>query len=252
VAEALAAKFDKLDMFDEIYVHVKKDQEILNAFAYTQPRRRVYGVIHSDNFSVDGISVANLYHYPINSRIVKSMCMPMLSYMYDFMKMIWESTRDLMPSAARDIPPNHCSQHFYYIKFKSGLIKHRDVKKKKDGTSHFLPGTLIVSVTIAHPLLFEVYAPVDKDSKENYSSNAVTKCYKYMVSMHALNFEKDGLKKMRIVYSVCCSCSGGWSVEASTTLMDLMMGIQWKMRNYENLLSGRVVILKQFYRGSCR
>jgi hypothetical protein len=26
VAEALAAKFDKLDMFDEIYVHVNKDQ----------------------------------------------------------------------------------------------------------------------------------------------------------------------------------------------------------------------------------
>jgi hypothetical protein len=44
-------------------------------------------------------------------------------------------------------------------------------------------------------------------------------------------------KKMRIVYSVCHSCSGGWSVEASTTLMDRMTGIQWKMRNCEKLLS---------------
>jgi hypothetical protein len=40
-------------------------------------------------------------------------------------------------------------------------------------------------------------------------------------------------KKMRIVYSVCCSCSGGVSIEASNTLMDRMMGIQWKMRNYD-------------------
>jgi hypothetical protein len=59
-AEALVAKFDKLDMFDEIYVHVKKDQERLNASAYPQPRRRVYGVIHSENLSVGGTSVANL------------------------------------------------------------------------------------------------------------------------------------------------------------------------------------------------
>jgi hypothetical protein len=91
------------------------------------------------------------------------------------MKMIWERTRDLMPSAARDIPPKHCSQHFYYIKFKGGLNKHRDIKKKKDGTTQLLHGTTIVSVIISHPMLFEVYAPVDKDSKETYSSNAVTK-----------------------------------------------------------------------------
>jgi hypothetical protein len=201
----------------------------LNASTYPQPRRRVYGVIHSEIFSVDGISVANLYHYPINKRIAKSMCVPMLSYIYDFMKMIWERTRDLMTSAAIDILPNLCSQHFYYIKFKGGMNKHRDVKKKKDGTSQFLPGTPIVSVTIAHPMLFEVYAPVDKDSQETYSSNAVTKCYKDMVSaiimshgqiliwqardderyMHALRFDKGDLGKMRIVYSVCRLCSGG-------------------------------------------
>jgi hypothetical protein len=80
-AEALVAKFDKLDMFDEIYFHVKKDQARLNASAYPQLRRRVYGVIHSENLSVDGTSVANLYHYPITSNIVKSMCVPMPSYM---------------------------------------------------------------------------------------------------------------------------------------------------------------------------
>jgi hypothetical protein len=71
MAEALAAIFDKLDMFDEIYVHVQKDRERLNASTYPQPRRRVYGVIHSENFSVDGTSVANLYHYPINNRLAK-------------------------------------------------------------------------------------------------------------------------------------------------------------------------------------
>jgi hypothetical protein len=154
----------------------------LNASAYPQPRRHVYGVIHSENLSVDGKYVANLYHYLINNGIVKSMCVPMPSYMYDFMKMIWERTRDIIPSAARDIPPNHCSQHLYYSKFKGGLNKHRDVKHKKYGTSQFFPGTPIVSVTIAHPMLFEVYAPVYKDRKETYSSNALTKCYKDMVS----------------------------------------------------------------------
>jgi hypothetical protein len=105
MAESLVTKFDKLDMFDEIYVHVKKDQEKLIASAYPEPRVRVYGVIHSGNLSVDGRSVASLYHYLINSRIAKSMCAPMPSYMYDFMKVIWERTRYLIPSAARDIPP---------------------------------------------------------------------------------------------------------------------------------------------------
>jgi hypothetical protein len=70
-AEALVAKFDKLDMFDEIYVRVKKNPERLNACTYPQPRSRVYGVIHSDNFLVSGTPVTNLYHYPINNRIVK-------------------------------------------------------------------------------------------------------------------------------------------------------------------------------------
>jgi hypothetical protein len=98
------------------------------------------------------------------------------------MKMTWGRTRDLMPSAAIDIPPNHCSQHFYYSKFKGGLNKDRDIKKKNNGTSQFLPGTPIVSVTISHPMLFEVYALVDQDSQETYSRNAVTKFYKDMVS----------------------------------------------------------------------
>jgi hypothetical protein len=69
--------------------------------------------------------------------------------------------------------------------------------------------------------------------------------------MHALRFEKDDLKKMPIVYSACHSCSGGWLVEAITTLMDRMMGNQWKMRNYDFFLSERVIV-DQFYRGSCR
>jgi hypothetical protein len=55
--------------------------------------------------------------------------------------------------------------------------------------------------------------------------------------MHALRFEKDDVKKMPIVCFLCHSCSGGWSVEASTTLMDRCMAIQWKMINWETLLS---------------
>jgi hypothetical protein len=54
MSEALVAKIDKLDIFDEIYVHVKNYQERLNASAYPQPRRCVYGVIHSENLSVHG------------------------------------------------------------------------------------------------------------------------------------------------------------------------------------------------------
>jgi anaerobic selenocysteine-containing dehydrogenase len=104
-----------------------------------------------------------------------------------------------------------------------------------------------VTVTISHPMLFEVYVPVDKDRNETYSSNAVTHSYKNMISdiimshgqvliwqerdderyMHALRFEKEDLKKNRTVYSLCLSCSGGCSVEANTTSMYQMMGIQW-------------------------
>jgi hypothetical protein len=73
-----------------------------------------------------------------------------------------------------------------------------------------------VSVTIAHPMLFEVYAPVDKDKKETHLRNAFTHCYKNMISaiimshgkvlvwqardderyMQALRFEKEDLKKI--------------------------------------------------------
>jgi hypothetical protein len=229
-AEDLAATLDKLDMFDEIYVHVKKDQERLNDSTYPQPRRCVYGVIHSKKIAIDGKYVANLYHYPINNHIAKSMCVLMPSHIYDFMKIIWERTRDLTPNEARYIAPNHCSQNFYYSKFKGGLNKHRDVKKKKDCTTQLLPGTPIVSITIDHPMLFEVYAPVDKDGKETFSTNAVTKWYQKMVSailmwhgqlliwqardderyMHVLNFEKDDVKKMQIVYfCIICVPVGG-------------------------------------------
>jgi hypothetical protein len=101
-----------------------------------------------------------------------------------------------------------------------------------------------VTVTIAHPMLFEVYAPVDKDKKETYSSNAVTHSYKNMISDILMS-------KNRTVYSVCLSCSGGWSVEANTTSMDQMMGIQWENRKYEKVFS-EPVNLKQSYFGSCR
>jgi hypothetical protein len=81
-AQALAATLNKLGMFDEIYVHIKKDQERLNSTTYPQPRRCIYGVIHSENFAVDGQSVGNLYNYPINNHIIKTMYVPMPSYIY--------------------------------------------------------------------------------------------------------------------------------------------------------------------------
>jgi hypothetical protein len=59
-AEALDATLYKLDIFDESYVHANKYQERLNATTYPQPRRRIYGVIHSENVAVDDQSVVNL------------------------------------------------------------------------------------------------------------------------------------------------------------------------------------------------
>jgi hypothetical protein len=44
----LAATLEKLDMFDKMYVHVKKEEGRLNATTYSQPVRHIYGVIHSD------------------------------------------------------------------------------------------------------------------------------------------------------------------------------------------------------------
>jgi hypothetical protein len=144
-------------------------------------------------------------------------------------------------------------------------------EEKKDGTSQLFPGTPIVTVTIGHPVLFEVYAQVDDYKKETYSSNAVTISYKNMISdilmthgqvliwqardderyMHALRFEKKNRKKIRIVYSVCLSCSGGWLVEANTTLMDQTMAIQWIIRDNVKVFL-ELVILKQLYLGTCR
>jgi hypothetical protein len=87
--------------------------------------------------------------------------------------------------------------------------------KKKVGTTQFLPGTPIVSVTFDHPMLFEMYAPVNKDGNETFSTNAMTKLYPKLDSailmlhgqifiwqarddeiyMHVLHFEKDDVKK---------------------------------------------------------
>jgi hypothetical protein len=98
------------------------------------------------------------------------------------MKIIWDQLDTAYQVQQETYLQTTVHNIFCYSKLKGGLNKHRDVKKKKDGTSKFLPGTPIVSVTISHPKLFEVYAPVGKDSKDTYSRNAVTKCYKYMVS----------------------------------------------------------------------
>jgi hypothetical protein len=84
--ENVATRLGKLDMFNEIYVHVGKEEEMLNASTYPQPSRRICGVAHSENFQVDGFYVDNLHHYPINNWITKSMCVPMPNYIYDLKK----------------------------------------------------------------------------------------------------------------------------------------------------------------------
>jgi hypothetical protein len=53
---------------------------------------------------------------------------------------------------------------------------------KKDGTSQFMPVTQILSVTFDHPMLFDVYAPVDKHGNETFSTNAVMIKYKKLLS----------------------------------------------------------------------
>jgi hypothetical protein len=80
--------------------------------------------------------------------------------------------------------------------------------------TQFLTGTQLMSVTFDHTMLFEVYAPVDKDGNKTLSTNAVTKWYQNIVSaiimshgqvfiwqarddeiyMHVLHFEKYDVK----------------------------------------------------------
>jgi hypothetical protein len=45
-----------------------------------------------------------------------------------------------------------------------------------------MPGTLIVSVTFDHPMLFYVYAPVDKHDKVELLTNAFMSNYKKLMS----------------------------------------------------------------------
>jgi hypothetical protein len=136
---------------------------------------------------------------------------------------------------------------------------------------NIITGTPIVSVTISHPMLFEVYIPVDKDGKdgkETSSTNAVMKCYKYMVSaiimyhgqvlilqardderyMHALRFEKDDLTKIAdSVFRV--SFVFQWVVGRGKYYID-GPNDGYPVED-EKLLSERGII-KQLYRGSCR
>jgi hypothetical protein len=59
--ESLANRLENIEMFDEMYVHVGKEEERLNASTYPQLRRCTYGVVHTEKFQVGCCSVANLY-----------------------------------------------------------------------------------------------------------------------------------------------------------------------------------------------
>jgi hypothetical protein len=50
-----------------------------------------------------------------------------------------------------------------------------------------MPGTPIVSVTSDHPMLFDVYSPVDKDGQVTFSTNAVMSNYKQLLSTVTLS-----------------------------------------------------------------
>jgi hypothetical protein len=86
---------------------------------------------------------------------------------------------------------------------------------KKGGTTQFMPGMPIVSVIFAHPMLFEVFSPVNKDGNETLSTNSVMKLYQKLANtilvshgqaliwkarddercMHVLRFQKEDVKK---------------------------------------------------------
>jgi hypothetical protein len=93
-----------------------------------------------------------------------------------------------------------------------------------------MSGTPIVSVTFDHPMLCEVYAPLDKYGNETLSTTAAMKLHKKLAStvplshghvlicqardderyMHVLCFAKEDVTKQQIVFSVCLSFSCGW------------------------------------------
>jgi hypothetical protein len=78
-------------------------------------------------------------------------------------------------------------------------------------------------------MLFEVFAPVDKDGNEILSTTSVMKLYQKLAStiilslgkllmeardneryMHVLRFQKEDVKKGQIFFSMCHLFSGGW------------------------------------------
>jgi hypothetical protein len=61
------------------------------------------------------------------------------------------------------------------------------VKKRKDGTSQFLPGTPIVSETFDHQMLFDVHTPVENNGEVTLSKNSVTQKYTTVVSAIVLS-----------------------------------------------------------------
>jgi hypothetical protein len=154
------------DTFDDIYVKVSSKEEILNGTAYPQPRRIAFGVVQSQGYHLYGVPVAKLFHYSLRCHISKEICIPMPKYIYRLTKMVWERIQGLLPSDVRDIPPNPCQKCFYHSDFKSFLGKHQDNKVLANGKSRFISGTPIVSVSLNHPMNFEVHYPVDEQTNE--------------------------------------------------------------------------------------
>jgi hypothetical protein len=132
-AESLAKSIQPYDMFDDIYVTLSSKKEQLNGTTYPQPRRITLGMVHSQGYKIDDVPVVKLFHYPVKCSISKEMCIPVPTYIYRFVKMVWERIRDLLPSPAREFPPNHCQQCFNYSDFKLCLGKHQDNKVLGNG-----------------------------------------------------------------------------------------------------------------------
>jgi hypothetical protein len=61
-AATLVKRIQQSGMFDDIYVTVTSKEETLNDKSDPQSRRIAFGVVHSQGFQLDGVTVAKLFH----------------------------------------------------------------------------------------------------------------------------------------------------------------------------------------------
>jgi hypothetical protein len=212
--KTLANRLENLDMFDDFFVHMGKEEERLNASTCPPPRRCTYGAVHSENVQVGDYSVADLYQYPINNRITKSMRVPLKKYIYDFLQKRSRKEQEISCPV---------QQEMSHLIIAHSISTTSNLKGGAQQAQGFLPGTPSVSVTFNHQMLFEVYALVDKNGGVTLSTNTVMQKYTKLVStvalshgqvliwqprydeiyMHVLRFKKEDTAKKQKLLSAC-------------------------------------------------